>query len=145
MTTEEISRVKNSWKLLREIKPEVVGDVFYTKLFLESPELKQLFHGPIEQQSRKLINMLNVVIARLDRLEDLVDDIRKLAVRHTGYGVRPAHYDMVGNALIWTLKTALGEEWTNALEQSWVKCYTTLASAMIEASDKHASPINAKV
>src|SRR5215213_10314211 len=64
MTQEEISRIKNSWRSLREVKPEIVGDVFYTKLFLESPELKPLFHGAMDQQSRKLINMLNVVVAR---------------------------------------------------------------------------------
>ena len=133
MTTEDISRIKNSWKSLREIKPEIIGDVFYTKLFLESPELKPLFTGPREQQSRKLINMLNVVIARLDRLDELKDDIRKLAIRHTGYGVRPAHYDLVGAALLWTLKTALAAEWSEALEKAWVKCYSTLATTMITA------------
>jgi hemoglobin-like flavoprotein len=90
----------------------------------------------MEQQSKKLINMLNVVIARLDRLDELKDDIRKLAVRHTGYGVRPAHYELVGTALIWTLKTALSAEWNDTLEKSWVKCYTTLSSTMITAADE---------
>ena len=136
MTTEQITMVQNSWKSLRDVRPEIIGDVFYTRLFLESPELKPLFHSSIDKQSKKLVHMLNVVVARLDRLDELIDDIRKLAVRHVSYGVKPAHYDLVGAALLWTLKTALGLDWTDALEKAWTKCYTILAGAMIAATSK---------
>ena len=141
MTTEEIALVKNSWKTLREVKPEIIGDVFYTKLFLESPELKPMFSSSMDKQAKKLITMLNVIIARLDRLDELTDDIRKLAVRHDGYGIRPAHYDLVGAALLWTLKTAMGLDWTDAVEKAWVKCYTTLSGAMISATNKHSKTL----
>lgn len=134
MTTKEIELICNSWKTLRAVKPELVGDVFYSKLFLDAPHLRHLFKTERGEQSRKLLNMLNIVVARIDKFEELKAEVRKLALRHRDYGVRPAHYDLVGNALLWTLKNALGTEWTPGLENAWVQCYTTLASEMIGAA-----------
>jgi hemoglobin-like flavoprotein len=34
--------------------------------------------------------------------------ILKTCLRHTGYGVKPDHYRLVGNALLWTLEKGLG-------------------------------------
>ena len=58
----------------------------------------------------------------------------KLAKRHVAYGVEPSHYLVVGNALIWTLEQGLGENWNEEVRDAWVKCYTTLSNAMIEAA-----------
>jgi hemoglobin-like flavoprotein len=134
MTQTEINLVQNSWKNLRKIEPQIIGDVFYSKLFLDAPHLKHLFHTPPAEQSKKLINMLNVVIARLEHLDDLKNDIRQLGIRHQSYGVKASHYDIVGNALIWTLQRALGKEWNDNLSRAWIECYTTLASAMIDGA-----------
>jgi hemoglobin-like flavoprotein len=35
-----------------------------------------------------------------------------LGKRHVKYGVLPAHYDVVGQALLATLESGLGAEWT---------------------------------
>jgi len=138
MTTEEINLVKNSWKLLRYVKPEIIGDVFYAKLFIESPQLKPLFKSSVEEQSRKFITILNLIIARLENMEGLHETIRELAIRHKHYGVKTFHYEPVGYALLWTIETALGADWTETVGKAWAKCYTTLASVMIEAT--HTSP-----
>ena len=135
MTKTEINLIQNSWKTLREIDPRIIGDVFYSKLFLDAPQLKQLFHSPADEQSKKLINMLNVVIARLENLDDLKNDIKQLGARHQSYGVKSAHYDLVGNALIWTLQTALGGDWNDDLSNAWITCYTALATAMMQGAE----------
>ncbi|HET6721807.1 MAG TPA: hypothetical protein VFH07_03615, partial [Chitinophagaceae bacterium] len=77
MTTEQILLVKKSWSIFREIDPVLVGDVFYSKLFFDMPYLEKLFHTPKEEQSRKLIEMLSVIVGRLDRLEELTEEIRQ--------------------------------------------------------------------
>jgi hemoglobin-like flavoprotein len=78
--------------------------------------------------------MLNYVISKLDRLEEIIGEIEKLARRHTTYGVKEEHYTVVGNALLWTLEKGLGDDWTEELEEAWADCYSTLATAMINAS-----------
>jgi len=82
MTNTEISLVQNSWKKLRGIQPQVIGDVFYSKLLLEAPYLKPLFKTNRPEQSTKLVAMLNIIVARLQHLDTLKNDIRQLALRH---------------------------------------------------------------
>ena len=94
-----------------------------------------LFPKKMEEQYSKLMDMLSVIIARLDRMDELNDDIAAMARRHIQYGVRPAHYKLVGNALLWTLRQGLGQDWTLELEQAWTKCYSNLADTMMRAAE----------
>jgi hemoglobin-like flavoprotein len=134
MTAQHIKLVKKSWFMFRNIKPEIIADAFYSRLFLEHPELRPLFPKDMEAQYEKLISMLNIVVGRLDRLEELTQDIADLAVRHKDYGTKPAHYDAVGKALLWTLEMGLGNDWTEETAEAWGVCYTLLSKTMIEAA-----------
>ena len=134
VTTIDIELIKKSWIYVRKIKPEILGDVFYTKLFYDHPELRKMFPHEMEEQNKKLIDMLNVIIERLENLDELKDEIIAVARRHVDYGVNAEHYNMVGTALLWTLQKALGKEWTEELKTAWVNCYTELAGTMITAA-----------
>jgi hemoglobin-like flavoprotein len=134
MTEKQIALVKSSWKLYRSIDPVIVGDVFYSKLFADTPYLKSMFNIPKDEQSKKLVDMLSLVVGRLDRLDELTEDIRQLALRHKGYGVKISHYDQVGVALLWTLKQGLGNDWNEEVGEAWRLCYQKLSGAMKEAA-----------
>lgn len=134
MTVQQITAVKRSWKLYRAIDPVLVGDVFYSKLFVDAPGLKPMFNIPKDEQSKKLVDMLSIIVGRLDRLQELTDDIRQLAIRHRGYGVKPQHYDAVGAALLWTLQQGLGSDWNEETSEAWKACYNLLAGTMKEAA-----------
>lgn len=135
MTEHQISLIKNSWNQVRSIDPVLVGDVFYSKLFVEAPELYHLFKTPRPEQSKKLIGMISVVVAKLDKLSDLTHDIEQLAKRHVRYGTQPEHYAVVGGALLWTLEVGLGTSWNSELKEAWSICYGILSSTMIKASE----------
>lgn len=135
MTDAEIRLVKQSWKTLRAIDPVIVGDLFYSKLFMANPSLRNMFPKKMDEQYTKLMDMLSVIIARLDRMDELNEDIAAMARRHVHYGVRPAHYKLVGNALLWTLRQGLGQDWTIDVEQAWTKCYSNLADTMMRATE----------
>lgn len=134
MTQHQVELVQNSWKLLRKVDPVLIGDVFYSKLFVDFPHLEHLFKTPREEQSKKLIGILAVVVSKLDHLEELTSDIEKLATRHVNYGVRPEHYTHVGSALLWTLERGLGADWNEELKEAWATCYGILSSTMIKAA-----------
>jgi len=134
MTEHQIELVKNSWKLLRKVDPVLIGDVFYSKLFVDLPQVQHLFKTEREQQSKKLIATLAVVVNKLDHLEELTNDIEQLALRHIKYGVKPEHYTYVGAALLWTLERGLGVDWNEEVKQAWSKCYSILSSTMINAA-----------
>jgi hemoglobin-like flavoprotein len=78
--------------------------------------------------------MLSYVIVKLDKLDDILDEVAKLAQRHEGYGVKADHYTAVGTALLWTLEQGLGAAWNEELKAAWVEVYTVLSEAMINAA-----------
>jgi hemoglobin-like flavoprotein len=131
LSDREISIIKKSWNQVRTIDPVAVGDSFYSKLFFEHPELRKMFPPDMDAQYLKLMDMLNSMVINLDKLDELTGEISAMAKRHEGYGVKPEHYEPVGLALLWTLKTGLGTEWTQELKEAWTKCYGIVAGAMI--------------
>lgn len=134
MTEEQVALVKRTWKIFRDIDPVLVGDVFYSKLFVEYPSLKHFFKTSREIQSAKLVDMLSMIVGRLDRLDELTEDIKQLALRHVGYGVRASHYKSVGIALLWTLQQGLGVDWNDEVQAAWEACYKILSDTMINAA-----------
>jgi len=134
MKPEQIKLVKKTWKILMGIDPRIIGDAFYTKLFTDHPSIRKLFPSDMNQQYIKLVDMLSSIIMNLDHPNIDNSDIVAMSKRHTGYGVKPAHYEMVGNALLWTLQKGLGAEWNQDVENAWISCYQSLAKVMMENS-----------
>jgi nitric oxide dioxygenase len=134
MTSEQILLVKKTWKAFRGISPATVGDLFYSKLFTDNPALRKMFPTDMQQQYQKLIDMLNAIVVRLDKLDELTEEIAAMAQRHVQYGVRPAHYKLVGTALLWTLQKGLGNDWNEEVKNAWATCYKILADTMINSS-----------
>ena len=134
MTEEQISMVKKTWNIFREIDPVLVGDVFYSKLFFDMPHLEKLFHTSKEEQAKKLVGMLTAIVGRLDNLSELTEEIKQLAARHVHYGVKEHHYKAVGTALLWTLQQGLGGDWNEKTSEAWTACYRVLSNTMIDAS-----------
>jgi len=135
MTFQQINLVKSSWQIVSTLDPVTVGDLFYNYVFEIAPAAKAMFRQPMDEQSKKLMATLGFIISKLDKLEDIVSEVVKLSKRHVQYGVKPGHYAIVGEALLWTLEKGLGENWNDELEQAWAACYNILSNAMINASE----------
>ena len=112
--------------------------LFYARLFELDPSLQRLFKGDMQEQGRKLMSAIQLVVAGLDRLEQIVPAVQHLGRRHTGYGVKPEHYQTVGAALLWTLEQGLGAAFTPETKEAWVAAYTLLAETMIAAAQDEA-------
>ena len=135
LTGAQIKLIKKSWEIFRVIDPVTIGEVFYGKLFLQHPALEKLFSTSMNEQYKKLVDMLSVIVSRLEKLDELTNDINNMAVRHVQYGVKPKHYEYVGEALLWTLKRGLANDWNAETEEAWMACYYILASTMINAAE----------
>jgi nitric oxide dioxygenase len=131
MNTQQIQLVKDTWSYVIA-KSDEAGQLFYNRLFEVAPGVKHLFKGEMKEQSRKLMSMVTYVVTKLDKLETIVSEIKFLAQRHSKYGAKPEHYSVVGECLIYTLKTGLGSRWNKETEEAWVAVYGVLSSAMIE-------------
>ena len=135
MTTEQTMLVKNSWKKLRNVRAETIGDLFYTKLFFDHPGLRRVFPLQMDQQNKKLVDMLSYIVLNIDDFQAVKKTIEALAISHGKYGTKPEHYTMVGSALMWTLQKAIGKEWNSDLEEAWLACYSLVAQTMLTASN----------
>lgn len=133
MTPEQIEMVQSTWAKVAP-SADQVANLFYTRLFEIAPEVKPLFTSDMEEQGKKLTHMLNVAVTSLTKLETIVPAVQELGVRHNDYKVEPAHYDSVGEALLWTLNEGLGEDFTPEVKAAWTETYVTLASVMKDAA-----------
>ncbi|WP_319528916.1 globin domain-containing protein [uncultured Cohaesibacter sp.] len=131
MTPRQVAIVQDSFLKLVPIS-ELVSDIFYDQLFLENPDLRPLFPTDMKVQKIKLMKALSAAVAHLHEIDVVVGSIRELGAKHKAYGVEDEHYDAVGAALIYTLKTALSEIWADELEEAWVKTYDLVATTMKE-------------
>ncbi len=134
LTKEQILLIRNSWKSFRGVNPSLIADIFYTKLFADNPRLRKMFPDNMNDQYKKLMDMLTSIVIRLDSLEEMGAELELMARQHVGYGVKPRHYDLVGNALLWTLEQSLGGAWNKELKDAWAACYTLLANKMMMAA-----------
>lgn len=143
MNPQEISLVKTTFQ---KVAPNAdrAAVIFYARLFELDPSLRELFHGDMGGQGRKLMHMLGLAVDGLDRLEALAPIIRHLGMRHAGYHVKERHYETVGTALLWTLEKGLGADFTASVRDAWTKVYWLLAETM-KAGARDATAMQARI
>lgn len=133
MSPDQIQRVRSSFALVAPIS-QTAAELFYDHLFEADPSLRRLFKGDMAKQGAKLMQMIGAAVGLLDKPAVLMPVLRQLGARHGGYGVRPAHYDTVGGALLQTLQQGLGDAFDDATREAWVAMYTVVATTMIAAA-----------
>ena len=127
----DIALIEASWRRARELG-DAVPELFYARLFELAPSVRTLFPVELTEQGRKLMAMLGAIVAGLSDLPQLAPQARALALRHVDYGVQAAHYAVVGEALISTLKQGLGEAFGREAAAAWAKAYGILAGYMVQ-------------
>jgi nitric oxide dioxygenase len=133
MDGQQLALVKSTWQQVIPIA-DTAADIFYTKLFELDGSLRAMFPSDLTEQKKKLMQTLTLVIASVDNLPAVLPAVQALGRKHVGYGVKPAHYQTVGAALLATLAVGLGAAFTPEVKAAWTAVYGTLSTAMIQAS-----------
>ena len=130
MTPDQIKLVQDSFAKVAPISGKA-AELFYGRLFEIAPQVRAMFPDDMTEQRKKLMATLAIVVNGLTNLETILPAASALAKRHVGYGAQPAHYPVVGEALLWTLEKGLGGSWTPPVAAAWTAAYTTLSNFMI--------------
>ena len=130
MTPDQVKLVQDSFARVAPIADKA-AELFYGRLFDIAPQVRAMFPADMSDQRRKLMTTLMTVVNGLNNLDTILPAASVLAKRHVGYGAEAAHYPVVGEALLWTLETGLGEAWTPPVAAAWTAAYATLSNFMI--------------
>ena len=116
-------------------KGEQLVAIFYQKLFTHYPGVKPLFaHVDFDQQRKKLLASLVLVVNNLRKPEKLLPALDQLGVRHVDYSTKPQHYPAVGRTLLESLAEVAGDLWGTELEEAWATAYGVISSRMMAAA-----------
>jgi serine/threonine protein kinase/hemoglobin-like flavoprotein/Ran GTPase-activating protein (RanGAP) involved in mRNA processing and transport len=113
---------------------------FYAELFARYPGVKPLFaRTSMTQQHRHLMATLVLVIDNLRTPETLQAVVSELGRRHQTYAVAPSHYYAVTSTLLDTMRTVLGDDWTDLHHDAWADGLQAVANVMMNASRARAA------
>ncbi|AZO08836.1 MULTISPECIES: globin family protein [unclassified Mesorhizobium] len=134
MTPDQIRLVQDTFRQVLPIRVAAAA-LFYDRLFAIDDSLRNLFPATdMTGQGAKLMAAMGFVVQGLERAETILPTVRDLARRHVGYGVEERHYPVVGEALIDTLATGLGNAFTPEVREAWEAAYGLLSGVMIAAA-----------
>jgi hemoglobin-like flavoprotein len=130
---------------------DALAQSFYDTLFERYPEVRPLFEGmPSEDQQRKLVRSLALVIRHLEEPDFLRAYLQGLGAIHVAYGVKPEQYRLVTECLLSALAQTAGDAWTEAERAAWEGALeliseTMLAGAAALGPPTHAAELSATV
>jgi hemoglobin-like flavoprotein len=129
ITDTQIAAVQSSFQRVLPIADQA-GMLFYGRVFELAPATRAMFGPDIELQATRTMAALRTAVEGLDRLDEVGPMLVRLGARHVRYGVRPEHFDVVGEALMWTLEQGLGDALTPPVREAWSAAWALIRDAM---------------
>jgi NAD(P)H-flavin reductase/hemoglobin-like flavoprotein len=126
--------LKESWTLVEEHQDKVAS-YFYARLFLSTPQLRDLFPVHMDVQRSRLLGAIVKAVQTVDDPELFDEYLQSLGRDHRKFHVHPEHYDAVGGALIDALRSYGGEQWSVEFDQAWRDAYGAIAQKMMAGAD----------
>lgn len=133
LTQEEIQTIKETVPLLKD-KGQTITSIFYKRLFEQHPELKNVFNQTNQKRGLQSSALAMAVLAAAENIKDLsliVPAIMPVVYKHCALQVKPEHYPIVGENLIWAIEEVTGLEDEDPIIQTWIKAYREIADAFI--------------
>lgn len=108
------------------------GDIFADELLRIAPEVTGQDPEIAYARRRRALSLMAAAVRSLHMPEGILHEIRSLTpVGEIGVeAIQPADYDYAGNALLKTLRIALGPEFTSDVWNAWVEALCNLADIL---------------
>jgi NAD(P)H-flavin reductase/hemoglobin-like flavoprotein len=135
LTEPAVAAVRSTFAIVAEAADKVPG-YFYGQLFARDPKLRELFPPAMNDQRDRLVKALVRIVESLTTPEEMAAYLAQLGRDHRKYRIEPAMYEVVGAALLATLRRFAGPAFTPAAEQAWTDAYAAVSALMIQAADE---------
>ena len=115
---------------------------FYTDWFSHDVSTRDLFPPEMASQRAAFAQALRWVYGELveQRADEPVAFLAQLGRDHRKYGVLPGHYDTLRRSLYVTLRSELGDAWTDAVEDAASQSLNLITGVMSGAADAEEGP-----
>ncbi|MFO0561651.1 MAG: protein kinase [Polyangiales bacterium] len=128
-----VAIVQETYERVLERRDEFSHSVY--RRFLSDPSVAAMFAGSnMATQGAMFMGVLHRAVQALDRFESIEAELRELGQRHASFGVTPAQFRCLGQALSETLREMLGAELTDDAELAWMELYSMLVRAMLDGA-----------
>jgi hemoglobin-like flavoprotein len=134
ITDAQVKLVQGTFDRLRE-DFETHSAVFYDALFRRAPRLRSLFRDDLEGQGMKFMTTLDVIVQRLGEEEKIAQQYVGLGRTHALLGVHARDFEVMGEALVDTMRNALGADFTPEAEAAWREAYALVSATMIRRGE----------
>jgi hemoglobin-like flavoprotein len=141
MTTYEASQLTFSFEHVG-LEAGQTAAAFHHRLLELDPAMRELFHGALAEQVRRLLQMLGSAVSGAQSLAKLGPEARHLGFRHANDRLEEKHFDTVGEALLWTLANRLGANFTQEISNAWGNTYWILAETVKAGARDAAAKLN---
>ena len=131
--------LKESWTLVEEQQDRLAG-YFYARIFLKNPAIRDMFPMTMDVQRARLLGAIVTAIQAVDDPDRFDEYLRALGRDHRKFQVVPEHYEVVGAALIESLRTFARDEWTYEYDQAWRDAYDVIARKMLAGAEADSNP-----
>jgi hemoglobin-like flavoprotein len=133
MTPEQVDLIKTSFDAMWPMRRDI-ADLCYRRFFELAPDARNLFKSDMEQQRVKLMDMVAALVGSLEQRALFQSIVMHSGRQHARFGVQPAQYDAMGEALMWSLERKFGASFTPELRASWQALYATVQAEMLRAA-----------
>ena len=138
MNHRQIELVRSSYERIRRVR-HLFADLFNRRLTLIAPVLERLLPPEAAQRDAAVLELVELVVAGLDRLDVLLPALAVQARVWRLKGVEATDYDVAGMALAWTVEQVLVG--SPGAITAWRETFDLLAGVMKRAAvDPHALP-----
>lgn len=128
-----VAQIRESFALIEPYGTEATT-WFYEHFFAANPRYRKYFSGDPDAQHRRLFQAVQRIVDDLDKLDEFLPYLRRLALRHRKFGLRAAHYQAFGASLLATVAQYCGDQWTERTNAAWDAGYGLVANVMLEAA-----------
>jgi hemoglobin-like flavoprotein len=113
---------------------DLVGQLFFLKLYRLDPSFRARFGGDPETQGRKFMAAVKLAIISLKHEDCLAPVLKLLGVRQRMLGMKVRDYRMMGKSWTWTLERSLEKRFTRPTKDAW-SALLTQATRVLSGSD----------
>lgn len=133
-STQTMEIIKATVPVLEE-HGTAITKVFYKNMFIEHPELLDIFNETNQKLGRQQNALASTVLAaakHIEHLAVLLPQVTGISHKHRALQILPEHYPIVGKHLIGAIKQVLGEAANDDIINAWTEAYDEIANIFIQ-------------